>query len=150
MNNQPTLAQWRFLHPRYWGIWLGYWLMVFITALPHRAQIRFGALLGWIAWHFARSRKHIVGVNLQLCFPELSDEARKAMARQNFRHTGISLVETARSWLRDPNSARDRVTLHGLDTLLAAKAEGKGVILLGMHLSTLDYAGAVLSTHCGF
>ena len=124
--------------------------MFAITLLPHRAQIQVGAFLGWVAFHVARSRRHIVVVNIDLCFTELSVEQRRLLVRQIFRSNGIGLIETANVWVRDARHLQQRVTVKGLHHLKDALAQGKGVLLLGSHFSTLDLCGAVLSSYVGF
>lgn len=139
-----------FLHPRYWPTWLAFAIMWLATRLPHSGRIRFGAALGALGFLFAKSRRHIVDVNLRLCFPDLDDSRRETLLRRVFRSSGISLVETATAWLRDPRDFRSMFTINGLEHLEKAIDEGNGVILLGMHFSTLDFCGAVLATCCDF
>ena len=71
---------------------------------------------------------------------------REALVREVFRHTGISLMETALIWLWTPTEQDfdKRVDIHGLARLSAAYQQGRGVLLVGPHLSTLDYTGAAL------
>lgn len=139
-----------FLHPRYWPTWLVFGVMWLVTRLPHGWQIRFGTLLGKLGFLLARRRRHIARVNLQLCFPDLSPSRQQQLLKQVFRSTGIGLVETAIAWFRDPRDFESIVTINGLEHLERAQARGKGVILLGMHLSTLDFCGAVLATRFKF
>ncbi len=80
----------------------------------------------------------------------MSAKARDVLNSQVFRSTGISVIETALVWFCDPKAIQPLVTIHGLSHLAAAMRQGKGVILLGMHLSTLDFCGAVLSSYIGF
>lgn len=118
--------------------------------LPHAWRIRFGALLGNLGYLVARYRRHIIDVNLLLCFPQLSEAERIALTKDIFRSSGISIVETATVWLRDPLKFRDLVQINGLEHLQSAVAKGNGVILLGMHLATLDFCGAVLASYVEF
>lgn len=143
------LFQRRFLHPRYWLIWLGVGLMVLLTILPHRLQIMIGSALGKLGIVFGKRRRRVVEVNIRLCFPDLDADAQKHLVRRVFRSTGISLIETARVWFWSAGPLTDRVTVHGLEHLAQASAQGKGVILLGAHYSTLDYCGAALSQFIG-
>ncbi len=55
----------------------------------------------------------------------------------------MGLVESFRGWFQNPEQLRSRVTTHGLEHLHAALEQGKGVILLGGHFSTLDLCGAI-------
>ncbi len=134
----------RFSHPKYWPIWFGYALLQIIVRLPHPARIAIGAGLGKLGYWLAGSRRHIVRTNIDLCFPARSPAERHDLVRQTFRSGGISIIETAIAWLRGP-VVGDRAELVGVEHLHAAAARGKGVILLGTHMSTLDLAGTVLS-----
>jgi len=80
-----------------------------------------------------------------LCFPELTPAERKALLIKTFLSNGIGVMEAAMSWCRDPESFRDRVTVSGLENLQKAKAEGRGILLLCAHFTTLEFAGALLS-----
>ncbi len=139
-----SLLQAEFLKPKYWLLWLGIGVMYLVVHLPLRGRWAVGGLLGRLGYHLAAKRRHVVEINLSLCFPELSDDERTALCRDNFRSTGISIIETATVWFRDPKQFDSLVDIEGLDVLQGAAAEGNGVMLLGMHLSTLDFAGAVL------
>lgn len=121
-----------------------------VTHMPHKARIAAGSFIGSLGYYFAVRRKHIVDVNLRLCFPEMQEEKRTQLIRKNFRSTGISIIETALVWLRNPAQFRPMVTIYGLENLTSARDEGRGVILLGMHLSTLDFCGAILASYIGF
>ena len=118
--------------------------------LPHAWRIFFGATLGKLGFLIARYRRHIIDVNLSLCFPQLSDAERIALTKDIFRSSGIGIIETTTVWLRDATEFRDPVQINGLEHLQSAIAKGNGVILLGMHLATLDFCGAVLSSYVEF
>ena len=145
-----TLLQRRFCHPRFWSTWAGFALVFLVVHLPHSWRIRAGSMLGALGYLIAINRKHIVNVNLSLCFPDMTTKERQTLNRKVFRSAGISIIETATVWLRDPKEFRHLVQINGLDNLHSALAQGKGVILLGMHLSTLDFCGAVLASYCQF
>ena len=136
----------RLFMPRFWPIWLGAGLFALLGLLPLRAQWGLGAALGRAGYHLARGRRHTVRVNLALCFPQMPAAAREALVREVFRSVGISLMETALIWLWAPKEKDfDKVVdIHGLERLEAAYRQGKGVLLVGPHLATLDYTGAAL------
>jgi len=75
----------------------------------------------------------------------LSDEDQKKLVKDVFINNGIGLIETAMAWWSDRERFRSKVTLEGREHLDAALAEGKGVILLGAHFSTLDLGGLLFS-----
>lgn len=150
MSNQRSIFQPMYLWPKYWPTWIVFGLAAVIVQLPFVVQIKIGTGLGKLAYLFASQRKHIAKVNLELCFPHLKEQEIKALLKKTFRSTGIGLIETANSWLRKPSDFTDKFEIIGLDNLKTAMAKKQGVLLLGMHSSTLDLCGAVLSNHIGF
>lgn len=128
-------------------LWVGILLALILARLPLRARWSFGRLLGRIAYRLAKKRRRVVEVNLSLCFPELSPEEHTALVEKNLESAGIAIVETAAVWFRNSIDFDDLVDIEGIDELRAARAEGRGVILVGMHLSTLDFCGALLALH---
>lgn len=150
MVKNHGLRQTEFLKPRYWITWIGIGLFRGLCVLPLKGRWFVGALLGRIACLAARRRRHIVRTNLRLCFPQLGQNAIENLVRRVFESSGISLLETALVWFTDPARYRNIVDIEGLEHLQQAVAEQRGVLLLGMHLSTLDFCGAVLATEQPF
>lgn len=136
----------QFVHPRYWPVWAGILMAWLIAQLPFRSKIRVGSALGRMGYRFARSRRHIVETNIRLSFPQLDPAAQANLVRGVFRSSGISIVETATAWFCDPADYSRRFRFKGEEILRQAIEEGHGVILLGMHFSTLDISGAVVGS----
>lgn len=134
-----------FYHPRYWPTWAGIGILSIIVRLPHGLRIFIGSTLGIAGYYLAGSRRRVVETNLALCFPALGAAARRKLTKDTFRSGGMSIIETAVAWLVGGDSVMDISTIEGLEYLNRAKAQGKGVILLGTHMSTLDLAGAIIS-----
>lgn len=104
-----------------------------------------GKGLGLLAWRFAKRRRHITETNIALCFPEKSPEQQRQLVKDTFIANGIGLIETATGWCRDSEPLRHRVTYIGEEHIARAEARGKGVIIVGIHFSTLDLGGALHS-----
>ena len=109
-----------------------------------------GSLIGRIAWHAARRRRHIAEVNIRLCFPDLSDTQRHALVREHFNSLGKGIVETALCWWGREAQLRSKYTLTGNTHLQEALARGKGVILLSAHFTTLELGGRLLALDTPF
>ncbi len=134
------------LHPKYWPIWLGLGLLRLLNTLPFRLQLKLGKLLGSILFRFADARRHVADVNLQLCFPELSEQERITLLRDHFSAMGTMLFELGLSWWGSDKRLAALTEIEGLEHLNNAIKEGKGALLLGAHYTTLDISGHLLST----
>ncbi|MBP0047200.1 LpxL/LpxP family Kdo(2)-lipid IV(A) lauroyl/palmitoleoyl acyltransferase [Marinobacterium sp. AK62] len=131
--------------PVFWPTWLGIGLLRLLNHLPWRWQISLGRILGHIIYYLSSHRRHVTRVNIRLCFPELDTRAQARMVRQVFVNNGIGLFETAMAWWTPRERLDMKVTLKGREHLDAALAQGKGVVLLGAHFSTLDLGGLLFS-----
>lgn len=133
-----------FLHPRYWLLWLGLGVLWLIVQLPYCVLLRLGRAIGWVILHVSASRRHIAMRNLDLCFPQWSEAERKRVLRENFASSGIALIEMAMSWWW-PRSCLSRLAhIEGIEHLQRAQQEGKGVILMALHFTTLEIGAALL------
>jgi KDO2-lipid IV(A) lauroyltransferase len=123
------------------------WLM---SAFPFRWQVTLGRGIGRLIGKMARSRRHIAWVNLQLCFPEMSAEAREKLLEEHFAALGISLFETATAWWAPDKKLRGLAKITGLEHLDQALARGKGVILMTGHFTTLELGARFITCHQPF
>lgn len=130
-------------HPRWWPTWLLIALMWATAQLPIRVQWWLGKQLGLLVWRVADRRRHIAEVNIRLCFPELSQHEQAELVRKSFIANGIGLMEIGIAWFRDASKLTGITRVHGLEHYQKALAEGKGVLLLGGHYSTLDLGGCL-------
>ncbi|QTP60077.1 LpxL/LpxP family Kdo(2)-lipid IV(A) lauroyl/palmitoleoyl acyltransferase [Billgrantia antri] len=131
-----------FAHPRFWPAWLAIGSMWLGAWLPWRVKLALGRGIGLLAWRLIPRRRHIVETNLRLCFPELNAAQRARLVKETFAANGIGLLETATAWCRDPRHLRHRVASKNGHYLAQAQAQGKGVLIIGIHFSTLDLGGA--------
>jgi KDO2-lipid IV(A) lauroyltransferase len=133
-----------FLHPRFWLLWLGLGLLWLITQLPYRALLTIGRLLGAGMYRVAGDRRRIAARNLELCFPEKSAQERKQLLKANFASTGIAFFEMAMSWWWPTSRLARLAHVEGLEHLKQAHLDGKGVILMALHFTTLEIGAALL------
>jgi KDO2-lipid IV(A) lauroyltransferase len=116
------------------------WLLHF---LPPRLLGWTGAGIGWLAFRLVRSRRDVVRVNLQLCFPDLSAEARERLARAHFRCFGRALAESGIAWWGSEERLRRTVKIEGQEHLEALR--GHRVIHLAPHFVGLEFQGMRLT-----
>lgn len=114
------------------------WLL---HGLPFAWLARLGEGLGGLLYRLARRRRHVVEVNLRLCFPELDEAARHRLARAHFAVLGRSLLDRSLAWWATPERLRSIVRIEGLERLRSLVDSGRPVVLLAPHFVGLDVGG---------
>ena len=132
-----------FLAPKYWGAWLFVGFMHLIGRIPARPRIALARVLTPVIMRVAGSRRKVAQCNLELCFPEKSEEERLRLLKGTFFANILGFLETARVWVRPTEPLRSHVRWEGLEQLDAAQEAGQGVLLVGGHFAILDLAGAL-------
>ena len=135
------------LGPRTWPSWIGIGVLVALARLPWPLQRRLGRGLGFVLRGLLRTRRDVAARNLALCFPELDDGACKALLHAHFAALGIGVFEFARAWWGSIAPLRRDVRIDGLEHLAATRADGRGVIVVSGHFTTLEVCGRLLCDH---
>lgn len=136
------------LAPSHWPAWIGVGLLRLIARLPRGLLMALGRGLGVLIQYFPSQRRHVAEVNIGLCFPELSKKEQAELVDAHLRDIGLMMVEFALGWMgSDRAIARTPITLEGLEHLEAARAQGKGVLLVGGHFSHLELCARLVSRH---
>jgi len=133
-----------FLHPRYWLTWAGLGLLWLLVQLPYPFLSRLGAGLGRQSRRFLKRREKIAKRNLELCFPDMSDELRETLIAKNFVSLGMGLIETGMAWFWSDKRVRRWFDVDGYQHLQAAQASRQGVMVVGVHFMSLELGGRVM------
>ncbi|CAM1000144.1 Lipid A biosynthesis acyltransferase [Rhodanobacter sp. Root179] len=134
------------LAPRHWPAWLGVATIWLIARLPQSVLMWLGRRLGALVLRIPSARKRIAAANIALCFPELDADARARLVDANLRDIGLMLVEFALGWMgSDRRIAAIPTRIEGLEHLEAARAQGRGVLLVGGHFSHLELCARLVS-----
>lgn len=115
-------------------LWLIHWLPLSVQAPIGRG---IGLLLYWVI----APRRRVVNTNLRLCFPELSDAERRALAREHFALAGRSLIERGLAWFAPEERIRRLVRIEGAETLTRLIEQRQPIIMLTPHFLGLDLGG---------
>jgi len=133
-----------FIHPKYWLAWLGIIVLFLSSLLPYSLLLKIGRLLGKAAIPFARQRFNTARRNIELCFPELTEQEVNKKVKLNFENTGIALLEMGMAWFWPSWRVRDLLEIRGIEHLQEATRQDKGIIFLGAHFLTLEMGARAL------
>jgi KDO2-lipid IV(A) lauroyltransferase len=136
----------RLLAPRYWLTWVGLGLLRLVAFLPYGAVVRIGRGLGAVLRHLALRFVCTARRNLELCMPELSEEARERLLKEHFASLGVALLEIPFAWWGSPERLAKRVRIEGAEHLHAALARGHGAMVLTAHFTSMEMAGRALAS----
>lgn len=131
-------------HPKHWPSWLLLGLLWLLTRLPYAWLLRLGRGLGRMGYLLAQKRRRVTLRNIELCFPKLSAKEQRRLCYDSFVSLGMGLVETCLGWWGDDQRLAQLGHIEGLEHIRQAQANGQGVLLIGMHFTTLDLCGRLL------
>jgi KDO2-lipid IV(A) lauroyltransferase len=137
----------QFIAPKYWPPWLGLGLLRVTCWLPHSVVLGIGRMIGKLTHRIAGERRAIVRRNLELCFPDIPPAEHDELAKRHFEALGMSLMEMGLGRWASDDQLNALTTIEGVDHILNAVNDGKGVILLSAHFTTLEISGRILKLH---
>ena len=129
---------------RQWPAWLGIGVATLLARLPWRLQRVLGHWLGGFLHVALRDRRRVAERNIALCFPELEAAQQAGLVRRSFSELGIGLFEFARAWWGSVQPMRHDLRVEGLEHLAAAREDGRGVIVISGHFTTLEMAARLM------
>lgn len=91
----------------------GILFMRLLAILPLRPVRAMGAGLGYLLYALVAARRRVVAINLLLCFPELSAQTRRSMARQTFVYFAQAWLDRSWLWHAPRRAVEQRVSLIG-------------------------------------
>lgn len=92
---------------------LGVYFMKALAPLPLGWVRGLGWALGWLLFLVVPRRRHVVRVNLDLCFPQWTPEQRRKLVPRVFIAFAQAWLDRSWLWHGDPKLVRERVKLQG-------------------------------------
>ncbi|WP_321783057.1 hypothetical protein [Paraburkholderia sp. J94] len=114
-----------------------------LSVLPYPFVARLGMVVGTALYAVPSRRKHIVLVNLRLCFPEKTSSELQTLAREHFRHVVRSYLERGIQWFGSAQSIRDIVQIESkidLDDDAAPPTIFMGFHFVGIEVGCMLYS----------
>ena len=118
---------------------LGVFILWMIHFLPLRIIAAIGNGIGSLLYLLAAERRRVGEINLKLCFPEMSDQARNTLLREHFKMFARGLVERSVLWWSDAERIRLLIRVEGIEHFEAIGIQP--AILLTPHFVGMDAGG---------
>jgi len=131
---------------KWWPTYLGLALMWSLAQLPYPILVKLGKGLGLLLMKLLKSRYKVSLKNIQTCFPNLTEQEQRALVKKSFQAMAIGLMETCMCWYASEKRFQSICTIEGKEIVDELLAQGKGVLLLGYHLTTLEIGSTLAST----
>ncbi|HKN03078.1 MAG TPA: lauroyl-Kdo(2)-lipid IV(A) myristoyltransferase [Buttiauxella sp.] len=135
-----------FLHPKFWGAWLGVGAFAGLAMLPPSIRDPLLGKVGRIAGRFGKSARRRAQINLLYCFPEMPEAAREAIIDEMFATAPQAMVMMAELAIKDPQKVLQRVDWHGKEIIDELKQRGENVIFLVPHGWGVDIPAMLLAS----
>ncbi len=119
-----------------------FWLLHF---LPYRALIAIGNGLGALLFLLAKERRRVATINLQLCFPTMSDAAREDLVRAHFKLFTRGVIERCILWWSSAARINSLIRVEGIEHFEAIRNQAS--ILLTPHFVGMDAGGQWIAQH---
>ncbi|HTT13865.1 MAG TPA: lysophospholipid acyltransferase family protein [Burkholderiaceae bacterium] len=107
------------------------------------ARTRLAIVVGDLLWWTVRPRRHITLTNLRLCFPQWSEQERRAVGRRTFRNIARAVFDHSVLALAPRERLLEYVRVTGLEHL--NDPANRPLILVAPHFVGLDAGGLRVS-----
>ena len=107
--------------------------------LPLRLLTLIGYLIGLLYWQVGKRERRICLANIALCYPQLSPEAQRRMAKKSLLNTSICMIESTWMWAHKYPAIEKKIRrIENEDLVNASVAEGRGVVLVLAHFGNWE------------
>ena len=127
--------------------WLAYRVAdLVVRILPPPLADRMCIALARLAFHAGLPARRAQEANLARLLDGQSRRAIRSRARESFEHFALALSDFLRLDSIAPEALASAVEIHGAEHLEAARATGRGVIVLSAHLGNWEWGAAWLAS----
>lgn len=136
-NNKPPFF-------KHFFAWMMFSLVWIFAQLPYSTLIFLGKGLGKLVKLALKSRRKVVSVNLNICFPGLQLEKKNQLLNNHFIELGIMVTQTIKAFLGSTKNIEKNAIINGGEHIQACLDKGQGILLVAGHFTALDMGGKIL------
>jgi len=135
-----------FLYPRYWGIWLAALLLYLLSFVPWFVRSAIAMMFVKMSYLVKSKRRKVATLNLNLCFPELSEAEISALVHKHIFIKIRSALDYGFLWFRSKSRLKRLIEIKNLENYEKHLEAGQSVIFLGCHSLMLDFGATGLTS----
>jgi KDO2-lipid IV(A) lauroyltransferase len=118
------------------------------ATLPRGMRAALAQLGGALLWLTGSRSRKTTETNLALCFPNLSAAERQSLAKQSLIETVRLGLEMGPAWLWSADRSLAMIDhVEGREHMEAARAAGRGIVILAPHIGNWELLGLWLGRH---
>ncbi len=118
-----------------------------INLLPDSLRLALGRVCACLTYWLMGRRRFIVSKNLELCFPEASQQQHQQWTREHFRILAQTIIDRAVLWYGSEEKIRRLVHVEGFEHIQKSMDSTQPTLLFAPHFAGLDAAATILSMH---
>jgi KDO2-lipid IV(A) lauroyltransferase len=126
------------------------WWVRALSHLPLAALYGVTGFLGWLAYRVVPYRAAMIHASLARAFPELSEDALRAVRRRYCLGFAQMLAELVKGAALSPADIRRRVRIVNLEEPRSLLAQGQSVLLVAAHQCNWEWMLLALSLELGY
>ncbi len=122
-------------------------LATVFCALPRRTHLMLANAMGYLWFDILKfRRKHVID-NLNLAYPDKPESWKVLVGRKSIQNLCLSFLDYFVLYKINKENVSETVVLENVETLRAQYEKKEGVLVLSLHLGTIDLAPAGLGLH---
>tara|TARA_X000000368_G_scaffold12112_1_gene9763 strand:+ start:3434 stop:4258 length:825 start_codon:yes stop_codon:yes gene_type:complete len=117
--------------------------------LPRKFHIFLAKLIGYLFLNSSNKRNKYSKINIELCFPELSQNQRDYIYKKNIISSGSIIFDTGSAWFWSDSRINKSIPykINGLNDLISQQKQNNGVLLFFKHSLHLELDARILGMH---
>lgn len=113
-----------------------------VRKMSREQALKFGRLLGYLAFDGLKIRRNMVLKNLKYAFPEKTEKEIQQVARQAYVNQARNVIELLRiPLIRDEQDARELLDIHADESFYKTMSQNRGAVVVSAHLSSWEAIG---------
>jgi KDO2-lipid IV(A) lauroyltransferase len=110
----------------------------FMAEIPRKHILKFGRLIGRLAYFLDVPHRRIVRRNLAFAYPDWTGQQIEQISRRIFQNLGITFLEILQLFTLSREDILARIQVVGLEHLLRAQQSKEGLIIVSGHLGSWE------------